>query len=146
MHRKCDDLGSPVNHTRLSGAIGPVPASCLFNHQHEYSLLLLLAKNLLSSDATAFAHAFEDASSAVEVDGCVEFGNLTLVHDTNAVVVDDSLQAMRDTKQRFTGKPIANTSLDKGVGLGGISVVFTCRELDHTSKSTELVASSQTMI
>jgi hypothetical protein len=53
--------------------------------------VLLLAHNLLLSNSAAFAHAPENASSVVQVDGCVEFGNLALIHDADAVVIDNRL-------------------------------------------------------
>jgi hypothetical protein len=50
-------------------------------------------------DATALAHAAEDASLVVKVGWCVHLGNLALVHDADAIVVDDSLESVGYAEQ-----------------------------------------------
>jgi hypothetical protein len=76
-----------------------------------------LTKDLLSTDSATFAHASEDASCVIQVDRRVEFRNLALVHDANAVVVDDSLKTMGNAEQRFISEPILHGFLHEGIGL-----------------------------
>jgi hypothetical protein len=55
---------------------------------------LLTREEILSTDTAALAHAAEYASLVVEVDRSVKLGNVASIHDKNAVITDDRLEAM----------------------------------------------------
>lgn len=84
------------------------------------SLNLVLPKEVVSPDSTAVAHALEDATLIVQINGCVEFGNLALVHNAYAVVVDDRLETMCNAEQCLACKALYN----------GLLNLLVCLEID----------------
>jgi hypothetical protein len=56
---------------------------------------LLLAQDLLSPNTAAFTHATEyTVTRVIQGEWRINFGNASLVHNHDAVVIDDSLQSM----------------------------------------------------
>lgn len=102
-------------------AIGPVTASSLFSHRST-TRTLILALEIFPANSTAFAHASENSSLAVKVGWCVQLGNLALVHNADAVVVDDSLQSVSDTQERLALEAVLHTGLNQSIGLHRVSI------------------------
>lgn len=77
--------------------IGPVTASGLFKQPTPGTLFL--ASEVFAVDPTAFTHAPEDASLVVKVGWCVQLGNSSLVHNADAVVVNNRFEPMSDAEE-----------------------------------------------
>jgi len=52
---------------------------------------LFASKEIFAADTATIAHASEDAALVVQCDGCIELGDVALVHDEDAVVSYNSL-------------------------------------------------------
>src|SRR5579862_6545981 len=81
-----------------------------------YSVVFVIREVLLC-DPALLAHAPEDAARPVEeIQRAVQLHDAPRVHDTDAVVVDDRAQAMRDAEQSFAFETRGDCALDLLVG------------------------------
>ena len=77
-----------------------------------------VVQEVLLRDPALLAQSPEDpARTVVEVQRAVELHDTPGIHNTNAVVVDNGAQAMRDTEERFALETCCNCALNLLVGL-----------------------------
>ena len=73
---------------------------------------LLTSEEVFPANARAVTHAPENSTTVVEINRAVQLGDPAGVHDQDAVVADDSLEAMGDTQQRLAAEPADDRLLD----------------------------------
>lgn len=77
------------------------------------SIVSVSAENVLARDPTALTHGTEDAICLIpEHNWCIHLSNPTLIHNADAIVVDDRAQAMRNTQQSLPLEALGHSVLD----------------------------------
>jgi hypothetical protein len=61
------------------------------------SNLLIIAHKIFLTNSTSITHTSKNPSTFIQCIGGIQFCDAALIHDADAIVIDDSLQAMRDT-------------------------------------------------
>lgn len=72
--------------------------------------------DVFQRDVAPLTHGLEDATFTVQRCRSIEFGNFSLIHHQDTIVVDDRHQAMRDAQKRLVFEFTSDRFLDPRVG------------------------------
>ena len=72
---------------------------------------------ILFPDTTSITHTPEDTALLIQSIRCIQFCNRALIHDANAVVIDNGFESMSDTKQSLAFEACSYRVLNLLVGL-----------------------------
>lgn len=77
------------------------------------SIISVSIDNVLARDPTALAHGTENTICLIpQHNRCIHLSDPTLIHNTDAIIVDDSAQAMRNTQQSLPIEALSHSVLD----------------------------------